>query len=249
MNYYNIENLVTSNSYYCYQGTTLRCKYKSFTENLLLTLYTQYDEAKYFYENDRTTYALQNYSCFNTTKSYGILFKALSKELPVKKFCARKKEENSDSVKLNLGIGGFICRSFINYLFSTNALLVDNNPDSCTNDTKLNKISILKVTKSSMEVVIQFKINEQEPNCNDVLIFKHEEESCNAEDKVLCPLITFKVSDFLPVKMCKYFCPIGRINQLSILKNPLVWSPYLEICEIRTSLYDTSLEKNNGDYI
>lgn len=249
LNYYNYENSVVMNSYYCFQTFSLRCRNYLFSENLIGKIFLQRNKTGILFQNRTCPVLSRDCSCennFNMTLRGSITVK--SEDLPIHKICFRKKDINLNDSFITFGLNNFVCRAFISYFSSKNNFLIDNNLQTCSNQTNLNEIEIKKTTKSSLEIVIYLKLNKQETDCSNIFVYKHEKEGCSELDKTYCQFKTSKVSDYLSFKVCKYFCSTGTIQKLTIMKKPLVWLPDLEICEIATSAYETSLVDNGRDY-
>lgn len=230
------------NSYLCYQPIRFFCKEYLNSKNTAGEIFLQNNKTIKILDEKSNCFLTKQCSCDN--QGNASLIDSLnieSKYLPIQKICVQKRNNDTAEAYIGIYIDNFRCETADDYLSSSNDVLTDTNLQTCTKLTDLNRVYFKYIKKSSMEIFIYIKRRREPMNCKDIEIYQKDKNVCR--DKFMrqkCSFINFKYIISMPMKICKYICQTGMIEELLIFKKYQIRTPVIEICEIYTSHLEIS---------
>lgn len=242
--YYSYETSLFLNAYYCTQSLYLLCKNSKYADNSIGTVYYQSNKTETILQLNPNCKSYKDCSCYFNNYSTVIYTSHIeTKYLPIRKICVSKLRENGSDPSIPITSGQTYCYARQNFLKSVNKEIIDVNLQTCSKNVNMNRIYLNKFTKSSMEIIAFYRFN-QKMKCENIEFFYKDGQSCNENSYKKCWTTGFRIAKSIPLKICKYFCPIGIIKEILITKKFEHFYLNIEICDIFLSLLDTNIHKH-----
>ncbi|CAD5111502.1 DgyrCDS808 [Dimorphilus gyrociliatus] len=247
--YISYKNTIQFNAFVCYQSVSIQCR-EHFSDNFKASIHFNQNTNVTLFEENIPCFSEQVYCTCNrrVNDTFRGTLNHYTKNFPIEEVCSQKNHTDPALPLVNIAVNNLECFSYTDYLHSANDVLVDGDLNSCSSNLdQIDRITLKEVIRTSMRVRIWLKRYQSQIDCNDLIVHKHDQETCGSNAFTECEMTDHMVSLSTRYEVCTYICKIGSIDELLINKRSSTWPDDIHICEISTLLLDTTYNEHKKD--